>query len=97
MFTKSKQLLAASTVVIAAAAPSAASAKFELNPEPSVAPQSSPVIPSPAQPSATSDFQWGDAAIGAAGAFTLVAAAGGTSVLARRRRQQGDVRRNAVA
>jgi uncharacterized iron-regulated membrane protein len=55
------------------------------------------VIPSPAQPSATSDFQWGDAAIGAAGAFTLVAAAGGTSVLARRRRQQGDVRRNAVA
>ena len=91
MFKHVKRSAAAAIVVLAAGAPTAAYARFNL--DPGTAPVvSSQTIQHPAPPptaqapaSSSQGFQWDDAGIGAAGALVLVSVGSGT-VLARRRR-----------
>jgi hypothetical protein len=89
MFHITKGTLAAATVIAAAAVPSSASARFDLEPAggASAAPIANP--PAAAQPEAPSseEFRWGDAGIGAAGMLGLIGTAGATAVLVRRRRE----------
>jgi hypothetical protein len=88
-----KRVAAATTVVVAAGAPSAAYARFNLNPPPAPVVKSH-TIQHAAPPAATvsapssQGFQWDDAGIGAAGALVLVSVGSGT-MLARRRRTHG--------
>lgn len=91
MFKVTKSSLAAGAVIAAASFPSAAQARWNLNP-PTVMTASAPAPPASgsairqtgviAQPG----FQWGDAGIGAGGAAVLLAAGVGTVGIARRRR-----------
>jgi hypothetical protein len=85
-----KRSLAAGLAVGAAGFPTAAQARFELNPPlaPSVSrPEHVASAPTRAQPSSSAQagFQWGDAGIGAAGAVVLLGAAAGTANAMRRR------------
>jgi hypothetical protein len=91
MFKLIKRIAIAAIVVMAASAPSAAYARFNLDPgtAPVVSSQKiqNAVPPRAAKASASSSqgFQWDDAGIGAAGALVLVSVGSGT-MLARRRR-----------
>jgi hypothetical protein len=92
MFHTFKRIVTAATIVAAVSAPSA-SARFIVDP-PLVANSGSqlaaPVAPAIQHTSAspTQDFQWGDAAVGAAGALVLVGAGAGAALSRRRRAHQ---------
>jgi hypothetical protein len=91
MFKHIKRIATAAIVVLAAGAPSAAYARFELNPAtgPDVNWQTiqNAAPPPAAKPSASSSqgFHWYDAGIGAAGALVLVSVGSGTMLAHRRR------------
>jgi hypothetical protein len=85
-----KGSLAAALAIGAAGFPTAAHARFELNPPPAPIvskPARAASAPTRAQPSSSAQpgFQWGDAGIGAAGAVVLVGAGAGTANAVRRR------------
>jgi hypothetical protein len=91
MFKHIKRIVTATTVVVAAGAPSAAYARINLDP-PTAPVVNSQTIQNAAPPPAAKasapsshGFQWDDAGIGAAGALALVSVGSGT-MLARRRR-----------
>jgi hypothetical protein len=94
MLKVTKRLLAAGVVIAAASAPSAAYARFNLNPP--VAPAAThPARPAvrPSTPRATASasqgFQWDDAGIGAAGIVVLIGTGtGAAAVIARRHEHQ---------
>jgi hypothetical protein len=80
-------LALALTLALGAAVPAAASARLDLNPQraPSTSPRPAVQI---VRVSAPGGFDWGDAAIGAAGALGLsMLALGGGAVITARRRQ----------
>jgi len=94
MLKVNKRLLTGAVVIAAASAPSAAYARFDLNP---------PVAPAAAQParpagtpsapraeaSSSQGFRWDDAGIGAAGIVVLIGGgAGAAAVIARRHERQ---------
>lgn len=91
MFKPIKRIAIAAAVVLAAGAPSAAYARFNLNPATASSVNSQTILnaaPPPdvkASVSSSQGFQWDDAGIGAAGALILVSVGSGT-MLARRRR-----------
>jgi hypothetical protein len=92
MITLTKRIATAATVVLAASAPSAAYARFNLDPPAKAPVVSSQTVQNTAPPSARGSsassspgFQWDDAGVGAAGVLMLVGIGSGT-VLARRRR-----------
>ena len=94
-FNLSKRSMAASLVIAAASFPAVAQARPELNPPSAAAasgqaPAVSAHAPRPTAAAAVADssFQWGDAAIGAAGAVVLVGAGAAATSGARRRRGQ---------
>jgi hypothetical protein len=86
-----KPIVTAATVVLAAGAPAAASARIDLNP--ATGPDASwqtiqnaaPPPAAKASASSSQGFRWDDAGIGAAGVLVLVSVGSGT-MLARRRR-----------
>jgi hypothetical protein len=89
-FKLSKRLLAAGLMVAAASFPAVAQARLNFDP-PSKTAASAPAPAVSAQaspPTRDSSFQWGDAAIGAAGAVVLVGAGAAATSGARRRRGQ---------
>jgi hypothetical protein len=89
-----KRALTGGLVIAAVGFPSAAQARFNLNPVP-FAGSSPPVASSPSvqqtESSTQSGFQWGDAAIGAAGTVVLLGAGVAASGATRRRRTQRTV------
>lgn len=90
-----RRALMIATLVACAIGPSAAYARFNLEPGggPSATPpvQATNVVAADARPASTSPgFQWEDAAIGAAGMLALL---GATSTLTRRRRVHQSVAR----
>jgi hypothetical protein len=97
MLKVTKRLLAAAVVVAAAGTPSAAYARFNLDPP--VAPVAThparPAVP-PSTPRATASasqgFQWDDAGIGAAGIVVLIGTgAGAAAVIGRRHEHETTV------
>jgi hypothetical protein len=91
MFRLTKRIVTA-TMVLAVMAPSAAYARFELNPPLAVPAASGQTVQNAALPSAgkasassSQAFPWDDAGIGAAGALVLVGLGSG-AMIARRRR-----------
>jgi hypothetical protein len=92
MFKLTKRIATGVTVVLAASAPSAAEARFNLNP-PATAPvvssqtiqNAAPASARSASASSSQGFQWDDAGIGAAGALMLVSVGSGTMLVRRRR------------
>ena len=92
MFKLTNRIATAATVVLAASAPSAAYARFNLDPPATAPVVSSQPIHNAAPPSArkalassSQGFQWDDAGIGAAGALMLVSIGSGTMYVRRRR------------
>ncbi len=83
-----KRSVVACLTVGAVVFPTAAQARFELNPTPSYPP---PAVSRtvPAQPVASTDqgFQWGDAGIGAAGTIVLLGVGAGAAGVMRPRRR----------
>jgi hypothetical protein len=94
MLKVTKPLLTAAIMIAAAGAPSAASARFNLDPPvaPAVTQPARPAVtPSAPRPgaSSTQGFRWDDAGIGAAGIVVLIGtSAGGAAVIARRHGHQ---------
>lgn len=101
MLTATKRTLSAAAIIAAASAPATASARYNLNPEPSAAHhrvqtlaparQARPARPVPqaASASASGGFEWGDAGLGAAGILVLLGTgAGSAAVITRRRGHQ---------
>jgi hypothetical protein len=92
MLKLTKRIAIAATVALAASAPSAAYARFNLDP-PATAPAASwQTVQNAAPPSApkasassSQDFHWNDAGIGAAGVLMLVSLGSGTMLVRRRR------------
>lgn len=81
--------MAVIAAVAMAGLPSAAQARFDLNPAPAtVAPAATqPAVASAASTADSSGFDWGDAGIGAAGTAVLLGAGlGGAGAVRRRRR-----------
>jgi hypothetical protein len=74
------------TLALGAIAPTAASARFDLNPPPAKTTQSSQPAVQVVRVPAPGGFDWGDASIGAAGGFGLsMLAIGGGLVITQRR------------
>jgi hypothetical protein len=86
MLKTATRVATGAAIVLAAGAPTAAYARFDLNPVPSHPAAAAPAPAVSAAPSET--FHWDDAGIGAAGALVLVGVGSGT-LLARRRRPHG--------
>jgi hypothetical protein len=94
MFKLTKRIAILATMVLAASAPSAAYARFIPEP-PTAAPaassqtvlNASPLSAGTASASSTQDFQWDDAAIGAASVLLLLSVASGAMIVRRRRTQ----------
>jgi hypothetical protein len=88
-----KRILIVATVVVAASAPAAASAKYIVEPSGSSAtsgPAQHAIVAS-VRPTAASDgqsFEWGDAGIGAAGVLVLIGVGSGALGVRRRRAHQ---------
>jgi hypothetical protein len=85
--------LAAAVAIGGASGPTAAQARFNLNPPaPPAVSQPTPVASAPTHqepgPGAQPALQWGDVGIGAAGAVVLLGAGAGTANTMRRRRAQ---------
>ena len=94
MLKLTKRIATAATVVLAASAPSAAYARFNLDPPATAPAASSQTVHNAAPPSApkasassSQDFHWDDAGIGAAGVLILVSVGSGTMLIRRRRTQ----------
>jgi hypothetical protein len=93
MLKRMKRTLTAAAMIAAVSAPTTASARFNLNPEPSAAPHPARTVtparaarPAPQANSASGGFEWGDAGLGAAGTLVLLGTgAGSAAVIARRR------------
>jgi hypothetical protein len=93
MLTLTKRTLAAAAMIAAASAPATASARYNLNPEPSAVthpvqtlPPARPARPAPEANSASGGFEWGDAGLGAAGTLVLLATGAGSAAMITRRR-----------
>jgi hypothetical protein len=89
-----KRTVIAATVVLAASAPSAAYARYDLNPPVTALAASSQTVHTTAPPSApkasassSQDFHWDDAGVGAAGVLMVVSLGLGTMLIRRRRAQ----------
>ena len=90
MISKTKtHAMTIAAVAAAAAFPTAASAKFDLNPTPP-APAAPPAVIAPPAASSPS-FQWDDAGIGAAGMLAVFGLAGASVVVVRQRRRQASI------
>jgi hypothetical protein len=93
MLKAAKRTLTAAAMIAAASAPATASARLNLDPEPSAvhrpAQTLAPARPAPQANSAADGFEWGDAGLGAAGTLALLATgAGSAAVITRRRGHQ---------
>jgi hypothetical protein len=87
-----KRILSAAIVIAAVAAPTAASARLDLDPISAPAPaqplpaQAAPTAaPHAVNGSSSQSFEWGDAGIGAGGLLVLIAVGTGAAVVYRRR------------
>lgn len=94
MLKVTRRLLTGAVVITAVGAPSAASARLNLNPPvapTATQPARTSVTPSAARAEASSPqgFRWDDAGVGAAGIVVLIGTgAGAATVIARRREHQ---------
>src|SRR5450631_4078986 len=90
MLKATKRTLTAAAMIAAASAPATASARYNLNPEPSAVPHPvqtlRPARPAPQANSASGGFEWGDAGLGAAGTLVLLATGAGSAAVITRRR-----------
>jgi hypothetical protein len=81
MLATLKRTLSALIAIVALSAPATASAR------PNLDPVSGEAQSAPALSSASNEFQWDDAGIGAVGALALIGGAGAGSLALRRRRR----------
>jgi hypothetical protein len=94
MLKVTKRLLAGAVVIAAVSAPSAASARFNLDPPvaPAATQPARPAVTPPApraEASSPQGFRWDDAGVGAAGIVVLIGTgAGAAAVIARRHEHQ---------
>jgi hypothetical protein len=93
MLKVTKRLLAGAVVIAAASAPSAASARLNLDPPvaPAATHHARPAVTPPApraEAASSQGFRWDDAGIGAAGIVVLIGTGAGAATLIGRRHQQ---------